>query len=76
MAAYPKNVLDPIDGVNGELISPLKTQETLTTASHTRPATVDISIDGRITSAHEGELLIEAILRENRRNLWLEPACL
>ena len=50
--------------MQGGSINQLKTQEGLTTTSHSRPATVNISIDGRMTAAHEGELLIEAILQE------------
>jgi hypothetical protein len=47
MAAYPKNDPDPIDG------SPLKTQETHSITTQSRPPIVNISIDGRITAAHE-----------------------
>jgi formate dehydrogenase major subunit len=39
-------------------------QERPINTAHSRPVTVNISIDGRMTAAHEGELLVEAILRE------------
>ena len=45
-------------------MSLLETQERPKTDSHSGPATVNISIDGRTIAANEGELLVEAILRE------------
>src|SRR5271170_7530074 len=50
--------------MQGEPMSLLETQERLTTNSHGGPATVNISIDGYTIAANEGELLVEAILRE------------
>ena len=45
-------------------MSLLETQERPKTDSHSSCATVNISIDGRTIAANEGELLVEAILRE------------
>src|SRR6202789_546374 len=43
-------------------VTEMKTQST--TSSQSGPAMVDISVDGRTVVATEGELLVEAILRE------------
>jgi formate dehydrogenase major subunit len=35
-----------------------------TTSGHSDPSTINMSVDGRTIAANEGELVVEAILRE------------
>jgi formate dehydrogenase major subunit len=45
-------------------VSLIETEPTPATRAHSDPSTVNISVDGHTTVANEGELVVEAILRE------------